>query len=269
MEAALNTKSAKQTPCILGSDAMSTTQAAMINVSQQALRFKGTMLPVTVMELFTADLVALEQHLASKLQDPSAFFTRSPLVLNAERLPPELMPDLAALVACCQRHELLPIAVRGGNHAWREQAWSLGLGWIDAQESARAQNKAAPHAGAGLIVERTIRSGQQVWSPKGDLVILGSVNEGAEVLAAGSIHVYGTLRGRALAGIHGDQKARIFCMQMDAELLAIAGNYKMAEDFASPLRGKPVQTYLEAERLLLAELQLPTSNGGWRSWLQA
>ena len=89
-----------------------------------------------------------------------------------------------------------------------------------------------------------MRSGQQVTAPEGDLVVVGAVNAGAEVLAAGNVHVYGALRGRALAGIHGDVKAGIFCRELHAELLSLAGNYKRLEDIDPRLLGTTVQVQL-------------------------
>lgn len=98
-----------------------------------------------------------------------------------------------------------------------------------------------------IIVTQPVRSGQSLFFPEGDVTIVGSVASGAEVVAGGSIHVYGTLRGRALAGTMGNASARIFCSRLEAELLAIDGFYKTAEDMESELRGKAVQIWLEGE----------------------
>ena len=92
-----------------------------------------------------------------------------------------------------------------------------------------------------------VRSGQSLFFPEGDVTIVGSVASGAEIVAGGSIHVYGTLRGRALAGTMGNASARIFCSRLEAELLAIDGFYKTAEDMEPELRGKAVQIWLEGE----------------------
>lgn len=98
-----------------------------------------------------------------------------------------------------------------------------------------------------IIVTQPVRSGQSLFFPEGDVTIVGSVASGAEVVAGGSIHVYGTLRGRALAGTMGNASARIFCSRLEAELLAIDGFYKTAEDMEPELRGKAVQIWLEGE----------------------
>jgi septum site-determining protein MinC len=108
---------------------------------------------------------------------------------------------------------------------------------------------------ASLVIERPIRSGESVIFPPGDLTVLGSVASGAEVMAGGSIHVYGTLRGRALAGTKGDARARIFCERNEAELFAIDGYYLSAEHIEAHLRGRAVQAWLEHERLRIAALE--------------
>jgi len=105
-----------------------------------------------------------------------------------------------------------------------------------------------------LVVESPVRSGQSIFFPDGDVTVLGSVGSGAEVIAGGSIHIYGTLRGRAMAGTSGLRKARIFCTRLEAELLAIDGYYRTAEDLDAALLGKPVQAWLAGETLNISEI---------------
>lgn len=112
----------------------------------------------------------------------------------------------------------------------------------------------APVSAVSLMHTQPVRSGQQVYAQGRDLVVAASVGAGAEVIADGSIHVYGPLRGRALAGAQGDGKARIFCREFNAELVAIAGRYKVMEEVPPELRGKPVQVWLEEDSLHLAEI---------------
>ncbi len=106
------------------------------------------------------------------------------------------------------------------------------------------------------MVHHPIRSGQQVYAADGDLIILASVSAGAEILADGNIHVYGALRGRALAGVKGNTSARIFCHNMAAELVSVAGQYKISEDIPGSALGKPCQVYLEDASLKFKELEL-------------
>lgn len=105
-----------------------------------------------------------------------------------------------------------------------------------------------------LIIREPVRSGQSIVFTEGDVTIVGSVASGAEVIAGGSIHVYGALRGRAMAGCIGNSAAQVFCRKLEAELVAIDGIYKMAEDLAPELRGKPAQFRLEAEAIVAEKL---------------
>jgi septum site-determining protein MinC len=127
-----------------------------------------------------------------------------------------------------------------------------------AAEAAPATDKTAttpkPAAGPGLMQSTPVRSGQQVYAENRDLTVLTSVGAGAEVIADGSIHIYGPLRGRALAGAQGNDKARIFCREFHAELVAVAGHYKVLEDIPRELRGRPVQVWLDGEELKLAAM---------------
>lgn len=118
-----------------------------------------------------------------------------------------------------------------------------------------ASPAAAPEtARSGLVVEHPVRSGQQVYAAGGDLAVLAAVGAGAEVIADGSIHVYGALRGRALAGAHGNEQARIFCREFHAELVAIAGQYKVLDDLPEGVRGRPAQVWLDQGKLCVAEM---------------
>jgi septum site-determining protein MinC len=109
-------------------------------------------------------------------------------------------------------------------------------------------------ATASIIVREPVRSGQSVIFPEGDVTVVGSVASGAEIVAGGSVHIYGTLRGRALAGSVGNASARIFCRRLEAELLAIDGVYKTAEDMAPNLRGQSVQLWLEGDSIMAERL---------------
>ncbi|MEO5629476.1 MAG: septum site-determining protein MinC [Thermomonas sp.] len=113
---------------------------------------------------------------------------------------------------------------------------------------------AAPKAGPGLMHATPVRSGQQVYADNRDLTVVNTVGAGAEVIADGSIHIYGALRGRALAGAQGDETARIFCREFHAELVAVAGHYKVLEDIPAELRGKAVQVWMDQGQLKLAAL---------------
>lgn len=123
--------------------------------------------------------------------------------------------------------------------------------------TAKAQASAPPASPdtASLLIETPIRSGQTVVFPNGDVTVLGSVASGSEIVAGGSIHVYGTLRGRAMAGSQGNDRARIFCSRNEAELLAINGYYRTAEEWEAETRSQPVQSWLEDGVLMVAPLE--------------
>lgn len=129
-------------------------------------------------------------------------------------------------------------------------------GTAPAQPSPPPAQVPAPQASVmpSMVVNRPVRSGQSIFFPEGDVTIVGSVASGAEIVAGGSIHVYGPLRGRAMAGTTGNGTARIFCRKLEAELIAIDGFYKTADDLEPDLRGKPVQIWLEGETIKAATL---------------
>ena len=167
-------------------------------------------------------------HLLSELA------TRGVRIMGLEGVSPEkLSPNL-------------PPLVNGGRPAPVEA--------VAARSQPPPPPPAQERAPASLLVESAIRSGQAIFHPDGDVTVLGSVGSGAEVMAGGSIHIYGTLRGRAMAGTSGDRKARIFCRHLEAELLAIDGYYRTAEDLDADLRTKPIQAWLADETLFIAEI---------------
>jgi septum site-determining protein MinC len=114
--------------------------------------------------------------------------------------------------------------------------------------------KSEPKPATSLLLENPVRSGQTIIFPEGDVTILGSVSSGAEVVAGGSIHVYGALRGRAMAGVNGHASARIYCQKIEAELLAIDGFYQTADDIDAALRGKPAQAWLQGNTMRITAL---------------
>jgi septum site-determining protein MinC len=126
---------------------------------------------------------------------------------------------------------------------------------IEPVEATSRDTAAAKQEPASLLLDTPVRSGQSIFFPNGDVTVLGSVASGAEIVAGGSIHVYGTLRGRAMAGASGDnRRARIFCSRIEAELLAISGYYRTIDDLEPSLCAGPVQAWLEGEKLMIAAL---------------
>ncbi|MCX2723553.1 septum site-determining protein MinC [Roseibium salinum] len=123
----------------------------------------------------------------------------------------------------------------------------------DQSPAATADVASVPN-GSSIVITEPVRSGQSILHPDGDVTVIGSVSSGAEIIAGGSIHVYGALRGRALAGVSGKDGARIFCSKLDAELVSINGLYKVAEDFDGAFRNAPAQIRFENETLVFEEL---------------
>lgn len=174
----------------------------------------------------------------------------------------ELTTDfLAELVPALRERGLCPVALADTDPALADP---LGLGVMrnpgasrpakERAASASAPARSLPSGGPSKLVTQPIRSGQQVYARGGDLVVAAPVSAGAELMADGHIHVYGTLRGRALAGVQGDRNARIFCSELKAELIAIAGEYLLSEHMDAGLRGGPVVAWLEGDALQLAAI---------------
>ena len=151
---------------------------------------------------------------------------------------------------------MIPVGIRGGNEEQRQEA--LKANWAVLPETAKSENAAdSPSAVAHKhtltkLITQPVRSGQQIYAQGGDLIVLAPVSAGAEILADGHIHVYAPLRGRALAGVLGNTDARIFCQHLEAELIAIAGNYKVSEHISA--WEKSVSIYLTDEHLTIQSL---------------
>jgi septum site-determining protein MinC len=211
--------------------------------------------------------------LLDKIAQAPNFFRHAPVVLDVQAIAESGRPfNFAEFGRRLRQHLLIPVGVQNGNDALNQAAISAGMSVLPpgrpaqmadrAREMASAEGTAArePQAAAtepgsgSLLVTDPVRSGRQLYAHRGDLVIMAPVSHGAELLADGHIHVYGPLRGRALAGVTGDVNARIFCQSLDAELISVAGYWRVREDIDESLIGKPVQIRLEGERLLIERL---------------
>jgi len=135
--------------------------------------------------------------------------------------------------------------------AFKDIAKSLGVNGTPA--GVASATAPAPSA-APLILLEPVRSGQSIYHPEGDVTVIGSVASGAEIMAGGSVHVYGTLRGRAMAGAYGEKRARIFCRRLEAELLSVCGVYLTAEEISANMQSQPIQAWLDNETVKIARL---------------
>ncbi len=229
-----------------------------------ALEFKSSTFSVPVLVLASNDRVIIEQQLQEKVQRAPEFFKNSPLVLDLQELNKrESDINVSELVHLIRKLELLPIGLRGGTAEQNQQALELGIpvhsghnvtAASETPKQPQAKADVAPEpqvfATATTLITLPVRSGQRIYA-EGDLVILAQVSAGAEILAEGNIHVYGSLRGRALAGVLGNTAARIFCSDLQAELISIAGNYKVSEDLNGTVLNQPVQIYLQNHALVI------------------
>lgn len=232
-------------------------------MAEQCFRMKGTTLTSIVLDVLYFDPDEFDQQLAAKVASAPQFFTRSSLIIQLSV--PLNDTEFELLVTLCRQHQLQPMAVRGEVGTLKSTINDLGLSDISQSKAtetalndtadAKPAASAPPAAvQATKFIDRPVRSGQQVYAQGADLVIIAPVSEGAEVLADGNIHIYGTMRGRALAGVQGNTQARIFCQQMEAELLSIAGRFVMQETIQSQCWKKPAQAYLEEDALLVTAL---------------
>jgi septum site-determining protein MinC len=211
-----------------------------------ALELKGRMLSVTRIRIADADPAAA----AAQLRAAGAALRGLPVVLEADRA-----LDLPPLLAALREAGLQPLGVIDGVLADAAGAAGLAVLPDDAFSGARgAQGQAPAGHRPTRIIDVPVRSGQQIYAEGSDLIVTGVVGNGAEVIADGCVHVYGTLRGRALAGARGDETARVFCRRLEAELVAVAGVYMVAEQIPADRRGKPVQVVLNAGKLCVEKL---------------
>jgi septum site-determining protein MinC len=236
----------------------------------------------------TLDVERLGAEMRDRVARAPKLFERAAVIVDFGALPGT--PDVAAaraLLVALRDAGVIPVALAWGSGDNERLAVELGLpllakfraqyepagGSVGATEVATARpdapiaasaaptKTAAPAKSAspatgdiGMVHTAPIRSGQQIYAEQRDLTVLGTVGAGAEVIADGSIHIYGALRGRALAGARDNNKARIFCREFHAELVAIAGHYKVMEDLPAELRGKAVQIWLDNEQIHIAAL---------------
>ncbi len=247
----------------------------------QAGELKFGQVGIANLRVRTLDVVQLANEMRDRVRRAPNMFGRAAVVLDFGGLSkaPSLQ-EARALIAGLQEAGVFPVALAYGTKDVDALSQALGLPLLSKfraqyESAADGQTQTAspvtpdvasakastattaatpPSPGPGLMHATPVRSGQQIYADNRDLTVVNTVGAGAEVIADGSIHIYGALRGRALAGAQGDGNARIFCREFHAELVAVAGNYKVLEDIPAELRGKPVQVWLEQGQLKLAAL---------------
>lgn len=257
---------------------------ALAGNSPAAFEIKSASLPLVALLLKSADLALLESEMAARFGDIPDFFDNDPLIIDLAPLKasqPDAVVDFEALLPLLRAHRLQPLVARGGSPAQMEAAAAAGLvptaeavvprrapageaeppprpqseaQVVVAPPPAPAEAEARPAAPesvqplSALVIDRPVRSGQQVYARGRDLVVMAMVNPGAEVIADGHIHVYAPLRGRAIAGARGDGSARIFALEMTPELISIAGVYRTTDTPLAPeVWGRAAQIHLASD----------------------
>ena len=238
---------------------------------------KSANLPLVALRLKSTDLDALAAELSRQYGDIPDFFDNDPLIVDLSPLPADAPgPDFVALIALLRFHRLAPLAFKGGTA--QQAAAALAAGLVGAPDAATVKTATTaqqaigqsppaapaepPLAGAqlpALVIDKPLRSGQQVYARGRDLVVMAMVNAGAEVIADGHIHVYAPLRGKAIAGARGNADARFFALSLEPELISIAGIYRTTENALPPeVWGRATQVRLvagpEGERLVMEPL---------------
>lgn len=234
---------------------------------------KSANLPLLQLVLKANDLSAISAEFKKRYSSAQGFFDNDPIVIELGKLPKDSGPvDFKGLKRLLRPYKLVPIAFSGENAEQLEAAQEAGLVRApDAQVALAAEPARAPAAASAappapvappapaqaeflppMVIDRPVRSGQQIYARNRDLIILATVNAGAEVIADGNIHVYGQLRGKALAGARGNLAARIFTTHLSPELVSVAGMYRTSEKpLPIDVAGKAAQVLLSGDNNLV------------------
>jgi septum site-determining protein MinC len=212
-----------------------------------AVELKGRMASLTRLRLLTSDIAAIQSHLEELARKMPDAVQGMPVVVESD-----VPTDLAAVWGMLRTLGMQPLGVTEG--ALAESGRALGMAVLPDEGPARPK-AVVPAAGRkpARIVDTPVRSGQQVYAEGTDLIVTGAVSTGAELIADGCVHVYGAMRGRVIAGAKGDEKARVFCRKFEAELVAVAGVYALAEQ-TQGLKKASVQAFLKDGKLKIEML---------------
>jgi septum site-determining protein MinC len=226
--------------------------SARLPQTEPAFDMKAGQFTIPTLVLRDRDTDALDRFLIAQTARAPRFFDRAPIAIDVSQLAGDDVIDLLIqVVGMLRGHAMIPVGVRGAAPTQHEQIAALELALMPAprQTAAPAAPAKAHDTGRTLVVEQPVRSGQRIFARGGDLVLLGGVSSGAEVMAEGHIHAYGPLRGRAMAGVSGNVAARVFCRELGAELISIAGRYRVSENLESRYLGKAVSVSLNGDKL--------------------
>jgi septum site-determining protein MinC len=250
--------------------------AVAVSAEQMPLQVRSRSFTAVVLRVSGAPDARFFASLDALMRQAPHFFVNAPLVLDVEQATDlQLKGDFVKLVRELRARRLSPIAIQNASADQGIAAFGAGLIMLQggrdvpterrgrpaaAAEQPAAEPESPPEpeadlAGPSLLITEPVRSGQRVFADRGDLIVCASVSSGAELVAHGSIHIYGPMRGRALAGVNGDRAARIFCQSLEAELIAIAGLYLTSDDLGPAVRKKRVQAFLRDQTLCVEPLK--------------
>jgi septum site-determining protein MinC len=226
-----------------------------VEPTRQLIRLRGRSYVAFVFTPAVPIVGWLEEIDATLARSPN-FFIGKPVVLDLSSV--DLSPSaIAHLVKNIERRNIRVLGLEGVDAAHLDASMPpllTGGRHCAPQLTVAEKRESKPPQPSSLLLDSPVRSGQSVIFIEGDVTVVGPVGSGAEIVAGGSIHVYGTLRGRAMAGVNGNSSARIYCQRIEAELLAIDGYYQTAEELDANLRSKPVQAWLDGTIMRITPL---------------
>lgn len=213
---------------------------------------KGGSFTLSALHLVDGDIKKAADFLREKVDQAPNFFASAPVVIDISQTDDHI--DFAQLKTAVQEAGMIPVGISGCKNAqYQSQAKEAGFAIMNAARQAKA---AEPVMVPTKIIRTPVRSGQQIYAKNSDLIIMNQVSAGAEIIADGCIHIYGTMRGRAIAGASGQQEARIFCHNLQSELISIAGNYWLSDKIQEEFWGKGVVISLAENNLNIEHLAL-------------
>jgi len=238
---------------------------------------KGEMSMLNALYLSDLDIKTLIVELTKKKDEAPQFFMQSPVIVDCIELGDKAKElDFKLLKKSLLGLDFIPVGIRNVPKSINKELSKNGWAIMRATQEKAAKKKQVSTSSEknkktddaennpaiaeveptidSVTVDRPVRSGQQIYAASADMTVLAPTSAGSEIMADGSIHVYGAIRGRVLAGARGNTSARIFCQSLDAELIAIAGRYQLLDESKTELKGKPAMVYLDGEKLVIEPL---------------
>jgi septum site-determining protein MinC len=218
-------------------------------------QFKANFLPCTILQITRDNLDKLENDLLFAISSAPHFFKGCSVIIDMEKVQANGFVNFVKIKQILIENGMIPLGLRGGSSEQQEAASQAGLPILPVSKAQSEPHKNKKNESTTKIITTPIRGGMQVYAKEGDLIVLAAVSPGAELFADGNIHVYGPLRGRALAGVQGNTQARIFCRALEAELVSIAGYYLTRDDMQSlPSQNETVQIFLENAQIRISTI---------------